>query len=134
MFPTGFNRNDIICRSDKTKLLIVGSHANRLSKLTDVSLKVNICGETKQETTSEKLLGVIVNNRATFKHHLYGDAENPGLMKQLATRVGILKRLRRFMSPARLKMIMDGMFTSKMVYRMTVWAEFGTFLAKMRKK
>ena len=42
-------------------------------------------------------------------------------MKQLATRVGMLKRLRRFISPARLKIVMGGIFTSKMVYGMTVW-------------
>ena len=40
---------------------------------------------------SERLLGVLVNNTATFKNHIIGDADNPGLMKQLATRVRMLK-------------------------------------------
>ena len=118
-----FSRNDMICSSDKTKLLVIGTNANRQQKLTSINLKlkVNVCGDLKEESTSEKLLGILVNNTATFKHHLYGDEDNPGLVKQLSTRVGMLRRLKRFLSPARLKMIMDGMFGSKLMYGMTVW-------------
>ena len=41
-----FSRNDMVCSSDKTKLLIVGTRANRQTKLIEnnLSLKVNICG------------------------------------------------------------------------------------------
>ena len=118
-----FSKNDMICSSDKTKLLIIGTAANRHSKLEseNLALKVNICGEEKKETTSEKLLGVIVNNTATFKHHLYGDEENQGLLKQLSSRVGILRKLKKYLPPARLKLIMDGVFNSKMSYGITVW-------------
>ena len=35
-----------------------------------------------EETTSEKLLGVVVNNKLTWKEHLYGDNENEGLITQ----------------------------------------------------
>ena len=92
-----FSKNDMICSSEKTKLLIIGTQANRRNKLENqnISIGVNICGEPKQETTSEKLLGVIVNNTATFKHHLYGDEENKGLLQQLSSRVGILKKLKK---------------------------------------
>ena len=118
-----FSKNDMICSSDKTKLLVIGTKANRQSKLTgpNITLGVNVCGEDKQESSSEKLLGVVVNNIGTFKHHLYGDEENDGLLKQLSTRVGMLKRLKRFMSPARLKLLMEGIFSSKLTYGMTVW-------------
>ena len=51
-----------------------------------------------EETTSEKLLGVVVNNKLTWKEHLYGDNENEGLITQLKKRVGTLKRLAKFMS------------------------------------
>jgi hypothetical protein len=44
-----------------------------------------------------------------------------GLLKQLSQRAGMLKRLKKFMSPARLKMVMDGIFGSKLAYGMTVW-------------
>ena len=59
-----FARNKMICSSEKTKLLIVGTLANRNNKLAhqNVSLRIRVCGEVKDESTSEKLLGVIVNN------------------------------------------------------------------------
>ena len=118
-----FGRNKMICSSEKTKLLVIGSQANRRDKLTrhDITLKVNVCGEEKEETVSEKLLGIVVNNSATFRNHFYGDEENTGLMKQLSTRVNMLKRLRRYMTPVKLKLIMEGLFSSKLIYGMTVW-------------
>ena len=33
----------------------------------------------------------------------------------------MLKRLRRFLSPAKLKLVMEGLFSSKLIYGMTVW-------------
>ena len=74
----------------------------------------------KDESVSERLLGVLVNNSATFKNHILGDADNPGLVKQLATRVGMLKKLKKFLPPAKLMMVMDGIFGSKLAYGMTV--------------
>ena len=58
LVPNWLSKIDIICSSDKLKLLIVSTHSNRQSKLEHhiLSLKVNICGEEKQETTSEKLI------------------------------------------------------------------------------
>ena len=118
-----FSRNDMVCSSDKTKLLVVGTGMNRQIKLNEqnISLKVNICGSEKPESSSEKLLGIWVNNTATFRDHLYGNDENKGLLKELSSRIGILNRLKKFMSPARLKIVMEGIFSSKIVYGMTVW-------------
>ena len=118
-----FNRNDMICSSDKTKLLVVGTQLNRHRKLiqNNLTLCVDVCGEKKSESVSEKLLGIVVNNSATFKHHIHGDEENQGLLKQLATRVGMLKKVKRFLAPAKLRMVMDGLFGSKLGYGMTVW-------------
>ena len=84
---------------------------------------MNICGEEKNESSSKKLLGVVVNNTATFKNHLYiyGDEENQGLLKQLSTRVGMLKKINEYMPFARLKQLMEGMLSSKLMYGMTFW-------------
>ena len=92
----------MICSSEKTKLLIIGTGAARQHKLEsqNLALSVNICGEVKSETTSEKLLGVVVNN---------------------TIRVGMLKRLRKHMPTTRLKSVMEGLFSSKVSYGMTVW-------------
>ena len=88
----------------------------------NLSLGIHICGETKKESTSEKLLGVVINNTATFKHHLYGDEENKGLPKQLSTRVGMMKKLKKHLPPGQLRVLMDGLFNSKMLYGITVAA------------
>ena len=62
----------MICSGDKTKLLIVGTQAGRKNKLVDkdLSIKVNVCGDIKEESDSEKLLGVVVNNIGTWKHYI----------------------------------------------------------------
>ena len=93
-----FDKNDMICSGDKTKLLIVGTRANRKSKLENrnISLKVDICGDEIKESNSEKLLGVVINNNLTWREHIYGDAENIGLLKNLSKRIGILKKLRSY--------------------------------------
>ena len=111
MVTDWFSRNDMICSSEKTKLLIIGTASARRSKLQNqnLQLKVDICGEEKSESESEKLLGIVVNSIATFKNHLYGDEENDGLMKQLSTRVAMLKKLKKFIPPVKLKTIMEGM-------------------------
>ena len=118
-----FKKNDMICSSEKTKLLVIGTHANRQRKLfqNNQSLRVNVCDEIKVESGSEKLLGVIVNNTATFRHHLHGDDDNPGLIKELSTRVGMLKKIKRFLPAPKLGMVMDGLFGSKLAYGITVW-------------
>ena len=44
-------------------------------------------GQRVEETESEKLLGVIINNKLSWKDHLYGDKDNSGLVSQLKQRV-----------------------------------------------
>ena len=119
-----FEKNNMICSSEKTKLLIIGTQANRRVKLTNnnLTLRINVCGEVKVESNSERLLGVLINNVATFRDHFHGNGDNNvGLVKQLSTRVNMLKRLKRHMSPTRLRLVMEGLFSSKLIYGMTVW-------------
>ena len=118
-----FATNEMICSSDKTKLLVIGTKANRDAKLENENLVlgIDVCGEHKKETKSEKLLGVVVNNVATWKNHLHGDDENVGLLKQLSMRVGMLKKLGKLMPTSKLKTLMFGLFQSKLIYCITVW-------------
>ena len=80
-----FEKNDRIVSSDKTKLMIVTTQANRAAKITptNVSINVTVCGEVKEESSSENLLGITMNNKLSWKNHLYGDEDNIGLIKQL---------------------------------------------------
>ena len=60
-----FGLNDLTCSGEKTKLLVVGTRANRQAKLVDIDPQLVVCGDLVKETTSEKLLGVVINNTAT---------------------------------------------------------------------
>ena len=116
-----FKKNDMICSGDKTKLLLITSRANRASKLTGAARGIIVDGKHKVETESEKLLGLVVNNSCTWKNHLYGDAENLGLIKQLSQRVGILRRLKKFLPAPKFKQIINGIYYSKQIYCLTVF-------------
>ena len=45
----------------------------------DREFKIVVDDQEISETSSEKLLGVVINNTLTWKNHLYGDDENDGL-------------------------------------------------------
>ena len=70
----------MVTSSDKTKLLVIGTKQNRLSKLENknIQLQVTVNEEVKTETSSEKLLGVVINNCLNFKNHLFGNDDEIG--------------------------------------------------------
>ena len=107
-----FKDNTLCVAGDKSKLLIVTHQELRNARLTD-KLAIQVDGRRIEETTSEKLLGIVFNNKLSWKDHLYGDQDNPGLISQLKQRLGTLRRLSTYMSKERLKMMVSGIFCSK---------------------
>ena len=116
-----FKKNKMIVSGDKTKFLVVKTSASRNNLIGEV-IKINVDGDETEETSSEKILGIVVNNIATWKNHLYGDADNLGLMKELSKRLGMLRKLRRFLTEKKFKMVLNGLFTSKLLYCITAWS------------
>ena len=116
-----FGINKMIVSGDKTKLVVVGTHANRESKLKNKTLCLNVDGHPTSESDSEKLLGIIINKFGTWRNHLHGDEENIGLLKELSKRIGMLRRLRNHIPDNRFKMIVSGIWTSKLLYGISVW-------------
>ena len=84
--------------------------------------KLEICGKTILESECEKLLGLLVNNTITWKNHLHGHEENPGLITTLSKRVRVLSKLRKYMSKSKFKQISAGLFLSKLSYGISVWS------------
>ena len=117
-----FTMNDMVCSGDKTKLLLVGSRANRASKLGGHTRGLTVNGDYKEESESEKLLGIVMNNTCTWKTLLYGDEENLGLVKQLSQRVGILRKLKTFMPSSKFRQLVNGIYYSKQMYCLTVYS------------
>ena len=74
-----------------------------------------------QSYSREKLLGIVINKYGTWKNHLQGDDENIGHLKELSKRIGMLRKLRKFLPNSRFKMIVNGLWTSKLLYGITVW-------------
>ena len=90
--------NKLVCLGGKTKLIIVTTTAMRLTRLVGRKLQISVCGAPVIESECKKILGVLANNKLTWFHHLYGDKSDPnkpqpGLIPQLAKRVGLLSRL-----------------------------------------
>ena len=84
-----------MCSGSKTKLLIIGTKELRRSRLTEKNkvIKIQVAGHEVKESDSERLLGLIINNTLTWKDHLYGNAENKGLIPKLSQRASIIRKL-----------------------------------------
>ena len=54
----------------KSKFLMIGTNQLRKSRI-DKEFKISVDDQEISETSSEKLLGVIVNNTLTWKNHLF---------------------------------------------------------------
>ena len=119
--------NRMCVAGEKSKLLVIGTRKLKSMRLTN-PMEIQVGNMTVKETKSEKLLGVIINNELTWKEHLHGetwrgDGENAmGLIPQLAQRVGILRKLSRYVSSSRLKLFAEGIFYSKMIYCLPLFA------------
>ena len=115
--------NKLVCSGSKTKLLVIGTSELRRSKLTSKNkvLKINVAGHEVTESSSERLLGLIVNNTMTWDNHLYGNEEHKGLVSKLSQRTGLIKRLSKIMPRDRLLVFAEGMFFSLLNYCIEVY-------------
>ena len=104
----------------------------RNSRLNGRRLQINVCGKIVKETECERILGIIANNKLTWWHHLFGDKSDPnkpipGLISQLSQRVGLLCRLVKLLPKDRFKILVNGIFMSKLLNGLqiigNVWSE-----------
>ena len=113
--------NRMVVAGDKSKMLIVGTKEMRRIKLGETVQSIVVDGEVVNESISEKLLGVIINNRMTWHEHLHGETwrtegNSTGLISQLSQRLGMLRKLSWHSSRKRLKLLASGLFYSKLSY------------------
>ena len=112
--------NRLCVAGDKSKLLVIGTRKLRSSKIIEKA-KIKVDNKEIIETDSERLLGVVVNNELTWKSHLYGDADNEGLLQQLSKRIGVMKKMARVMEAKNLQFFASGLFYSKLNYCLPVF-------------
>ena len=115
--------NKMVCAGNKTKLLIIGTEGLRKSRFQDQKMQINVCGISVQDTDSERLLGLVLNNNLTWKDYLYGESNSKGLLSQLSKRVGLLSKIAPLMPVHRFNQVCSGLFYSKLIYCIQV---FGT--------
>ena len=106
--------NKLVCSGSKTKLLVIGTREMRQSRLLNNNLRltITVAGHQVEETESERLLGLIVNNTMTWHNHLYGNEEHAGLISKLSQRAGLVRKLSWVMPPDRLRIVANGIFFS----------------------
>ena len=95
----------------------------------NIDTEIVVCGDLVENTKSEKLLGLVINDELTWKQYLYGENWRVkkednfiGLIPKLAKRVGLLKRLKKFMNKETFSMVMNGIFSSTLIYCLPVFA------------
>ena len=115
--------NKLVCSGGKTKLLVIGTRDLRNSKLVSQNkvIKINVAGHEVTESTSERLLGLIVNNTMTWEHQLYGNDEHKGLVTKLSQRAGLIRRLSFVMPKDKLIIMAEGIFFSLLNYCLEVF-------------
>ena len=115
--------NKLVCSGSKTKLLVIGTRELRRKRLEsqNVKLQVNVAGHRIEESSSEKLLGLIINNTMTWQDHLHGNKENKGLLSKLSQRAGLIRKLSHLMPPKQLRTMSNGIFFSLLSYGIRVY-------------
>ena len=113
--------NRMVCSGEKTKLLMLGTAQLKRSRLQESTISVSVCGKIVNASFSEKLLGLIVNDKMSWTDHLYGEhwrqSDNAkGMITQLSQRVGLLSKLVKLMPKSRFHMVCQGLFYSKLLY------------------
>ena len=112
--------NQMVCSAPKTKLLIVSTNELRESKLHERLLSVKMGDTNIEESPNESLLGITLSNNMSWNSLLYG---NKGLLGQLSQRIGMIKQLSKYMSSNQLSSVIDGLFTSKLLYFVCLFSQ-----------
>jgi hypothetical protein len=113
--------NRLWVAGEKSKFLVLGTREMRAAKLFGQEMKISLDGKEIVESSSERLLGVVLNNNLTWQNHLYGEEDNTGLVPQLSKRLGMLKRLFKYTSKEKPRYFSSGIFYSKLNYCLPVF-------------
>ena len=59
--------NRMVCAGNKTNFLVVATDKLRRSRFKDQKMQIRVCDATIEDTKSEKLLGLFLNNNLSWK-------------------------------------------------------------------
>ena len=106
-----FNQNRMVTNPAKTAMLIFRPTS---TKAKGARVQITLAGETINESESEKLLGVCITE------DLKWNSQIEKLISEMNYGVSVLWRLRRVLGNREMKLIADGLITSKIRYALPV--------------
>ena len=106
--------NKISLNCGKTELLIF-RHPN---KQINYDLKIKINGKTLIASKSVKYLGIVIDPHLNWSHHV------DSLSSKLSRAIGMISKMRHFVSETTLRSIYYGIFSSLLTYGAQIWAQF----------
>ena len=122
--------NKLKLNDDKTHLMVMTTSQARAKRkgTTKDSSKVEIItpNEIIKPTAYEKLLGCWLHQDMKFAENIINHDES--LLRSLNTRIGAVKMLGKVASFRTRKMVADGIFTSKLIYLITLWGGSAKFV------
>ena len=119
--------NGMKVAGDKSKLLVIGTQELRRARTENRLMEITVDNKKVMETENERLLGLTINNRLTWREHFYGvrgrdDNNNQiGLISELNQRVGMIKKLAKHVPTKKLKNYANAIYDSKLLYCLPVF-------------
>ena len=109
-----FNNNFLTLNAEKSKFVLIGS--SRKLKFCD-SIKVTVQGHQVNQSTTAKYLGITIHENLTWTEHV------KAMSAKVNQRIGILKRLRHFLSKEELVTVYNSIILSLFDYADLVWGD-----------
>ena len=120
--------NKLKVNDDKTHMLVMTTWQKRRLVDTD-STRINTPTSTVIPSSTERLLGAEVHHNLGWREHIL-DSDN-SMVKSLNKRLGALKKVQKMASFKSRKLIAEGIFMSKLIYLMPLWAGCEDYLIKV---
>ena len=113
--------NRMVIAPTKTKLIVTANQHLRQARAQGVNFTVQVLGKTIHATPSERVLGMTVSQDLTWLPHFWGESWREkgnitGVIPELIKRVGLLRYLGRHTSKSKMKTLVPGIFSSKLMY------------------
>ena len=119
--------NKLKVNDDKTHMLVMTTWQKRRHVDTD-STRILTPSIIIKPSSTERLLGAEIHQDMGWREHIL-DSDN-SLVKSLNKRLGAVKKVEKLASFRTRKMIATGIFMSKLIYLMPLWAGCQDYLVK----
>ena len=119
------NTNQLVINRDKTKLMIITEN----NKIRD-EIKIEIGNNQEPIIPQRNMTYLGIEIQDTLKWNYFIQDSKNNLMKALQTRINSVKIIRNLMNFKTTKMILNGIFHSKLLYGAALWVGAALYLKK----